>query len=320
MSIYFIKRAFNSAVVLLSVVTFVFFANRLIGDPALMILGPTASPEAIGQLRIRLGLEDPLLVQYFRFLGGILQGDFGSTFRFGFSRASSVGVVQEGIPVLPIVLERLPATIYLTTAAMVTALLLALPMGIYAAMHPRSFGDKLTNVVSLAGVSIVEFWLGMMLILFFAVQLGWLPTSGYGGPAHVVLPALALAMRPMGRISQLTRSAMLDELAKPYIRTARGKGLSPRRIALVHALKNASLPVVTMVGDETANILTGVIIIEVVFAWPGLGSLTLDALSRRDLPLVEATIFVLATVVVLVNLTVDILYRYLSPWAKAGQR
>tara|TARA_B100000780_G_scaffold62527_2_gene40598 strand:- start:520 stop:1476 length:957 start_codon:yes stop_codon:yes gene_type:complete len=310
---YILERLGSAAIVMLVVVSVVFFANRMIGDPALMILGPTASPEALEQVRENLGLNDPKIVQFGRFLKNLSQGDFGETYRFGFSRASSVGAEQEGIPVLPIVLERIPATIYLATTAILMALILAIPMGIIAAMRPRSFIDRLVNVLSLAGVSIVEFWLAMMLILTLSVGLGLLPTSGFGGAEFVLLPALTLAFRPMGRVAQLTRSSMLDELAKPYIQTARSKGFSETRIALVHAFQNASLPVVTMIGDETANVLTGVIIVEMIFAWPGLGSLTLDALSRRDLPLVEATIFILAGIVILVNLTVDILYHVLNP-------
>jgi peptide/nickel transport system permease protein len=310
---FILKRFGYAVIVALIVVSVVFFANRTIGDPAMMILGPTASPEALDRVRDNLGLNDTQLVQYGRFLANLIQGDFGDTYRFGFSRASSVGAEQEGIPVLPIVLERIPATIYLATTAMFIALVLAVPMGIIAAMHPRSFVDRFVNVLSLAGVSIVEFWLAMMLILSLSVWLGVLPTSGYGGAEFVLLPALTLAFRPMGRVAQLTRSSMLDELAKPYVRTARAKGFTETRIALVHALRNASLPILTMIGDETANVLTGVIIVEMIFAWPGLGALTLDALSRRDLPLVEATIFVLAGIVILVNLTVDILYQVLNP-------
>jgi len=314
---YILERFGYAVIVMLVVVTVVFFANRTIGDPALMILGPTASLEAVAQVRENLGLNDPQIVQYGRFLSNLMQGDFGETYRFGFSRASSVGAEQEGIPVFPIVLDRIPATIYLAASAISMALVFAIPMGIISAMRPRSFIDRLVNVLSLAGVSIVEFWLAMILILILSVWLGWLPTSGYGGATYVLLPALTLAFRPMGRVAQLTRSSMLDELAKPYVQTARAKGFTETRIALVHAFRNASLPIVTMIGDETANVLTGVIIVEMIFAWPGLGSLTLDALSRRDLPLVEATIFVLAGIVIIVNLTVDILYQVLNPRSSA---
>lgn len=315
-----VGRILGSLLVLLAVMTFVFFANRLIGDPALMLLGPNAPEAALEQLRGQLGLSDPLLEQYIRFIAGVAQGDMGSSFRFGLNRWSGIGGVSQeyaGVPVMPLVLERLPATFYLAATAMTIALVTALPLGILAAMYPRSSMDRIISVFSLAGVSLVEFWAGMMLIIFFALQLGLLPTSGYGGPEFVVLPAIALAIAPAGRIVQLTRSAMLDELAKPYIQTARGKGLSPLRIAGVHALKNAGLPIITVIGNEATAMLTGVIIIEVLFAWPGIGSLTIDALSRRDLPLVECTVFVLTLIVIGINLLVDLLYLSVNPQSRS---
>tara|TARA_B110000438_G_C15596472_1_gene556091 strand:- start:196 stop:771 length:576 start_codon:yes stop_codon:yes gene_type:complete len=186
----------------------------------------------------------------------------------------------------------------------------------FAAMRPRTLGDKIVNILTLAGVSIVEYWFAFMLIIIFAVILGWFPTSGYGTFAHVFLPAFALSLRAIGRITQLTRSALLDEFSKPYVRAARGRGIPMHKICFIHALRNASIPIVTTIGDETINILTGVIIIETVFAWPGIGALTVDALKLRDLPLIEATIFLLIVMVLLVNFTVDLMYYFLNPRAK----
>jgi peptide/nickel transport system permease protein len=169
------------------------------------------------------------------------------------------------------------------------------------------------NVISLGGVSIVEFWLALMLILVFAVELGWFRTSGYGGFQYVILPALALAYKPLGRISQVTRSAMLDGLREPYVKAARAKGLSERRVVFVHALKNAAIPIITISGDELISLIGGAIVIETVFGWPGIGLLTIQALERRDLPLIEATVFVTAMMVILTNLFVDMTYTYLNP-------
>jgi peptide/nickel transport system permease protein len=214
---------------------------------------------------------------------------------------------------LPLVLERLPATFLLAMTAMTFALVVAVFLGAAAAMRPRSLVDRAINVISLGGISVVDFWLGFMLILIFAVQFGWFPTSGFAGWQYLVLPALTLAVRPIGRISQLVRSAMLDELARPYIGALRARGLSERRIVFGHALKNASIPISTIVGDELIQVLQGAIVVEVVFAWPGVGSLLVQALSRRDLPLVEATVFVIALTVLLVNLIVDLTYTKLDP-------
>lgn len=310
---YLARRLLQSLLVLFVVLTFVFLAGRTIGDPAVLLLGPEASAEDIQRVRTQMGLEDPLLKQYTRFISGAVRGDFGVTFRYGFAVPDVADPAQTGTPTMPLVLERLPATFLLAASAMGFALLVALLLGALAAMRPSSLLDRIISVVSLGGISTVDFWLGFMLILLVSVQLGWLPTSGYGEAHHVILPALTLAVRPIGRIAQLVRSALLDELEKPYIEAARAKGLSEPRIVFGHALKNAAIPVATLIGDELANILTGTIVVEVVFAWPGIGSLLVQALSSRDLPLVEATIFTLAVMVITVNLVVDLIYTRLDP-------
>ena len=313
MTTFFIRRIWQALLVLFLVLTFVFVAGRMIGDPAILLLGPEARPEDILRVRQQMGLEAPLWDQFLRFMSGAATGDFGVTFRYGFAVPDVANPEARGTPVLPLVLERLPATYMLAAAAIVLAGSIALPLGCLEAMYPRSLLDRLINVTSLAGVSIVDFWLGFILILLFGVQLGWFPTSGFGGLSYLVLPALTLAVRPIGRVAQLVRSAMLDELAKPYVDALRSKGLSETRIVFGHALKNASIPIVTMIGDELLQILQGAIVIEVVFAWPGVGSLLVTALSSRDLPLVEATVFVLALTAITVNLLVDLVYTRLDP-------
>lgn len=307
------KRLISSLVLLLIVMSLVFFANRQIGDPARMVLGNGASEEAVLVLRQQMGLEDPMPVQYVRFIKGLATGDLGQTFRFGMSNSMGQGSDVAADKTLPIALERLPATLILAGATILFSVAVALPMGIYASVYPRSPPDKMISVLSLAGVSIVEYWFALILILVFAVQFAWLPTSGYGTLAHVILPALALSLRPIGRITQISRSALLDEMAKPYILAARSRGIPLKRIATIHALKNAAIPIITTIGDETINVVTGVIIIETVFGWPGIGALTVDALSIRDIPLVEATVFVLVLMVLAINLTVDIAYAFLNP-------
>ena len=317
---YYIRRAANSVLLLLLTVSFVFVAGRMIGDPALNMLGPGASDVALEKLRRAAGLNDPLWLQYIRYVGNLLTGDFGVSYRFGYSVLPSEDLDEIGQPVIDIVIERLPATFLLAAVAMGLAVPSGVLMGVVAAAYPRSVADRVVTVIALAGVSIVQFWLGLMLIVFFAVQLGWLPTGGYGGIHHVILPALTLAARPIGRIAQITRSAMLDEMSKPYVVTARAKGVRERQIVFVHALKNAAVPIITMIGDELSALLTGAILVEKIFAWPGIGLLIIDSLTRSDLPLIQASIAVVATLVVVVNLLVDFSYRLVNPRIKLGTR
>ncbi len=315
---YFARRLLGSIVLLVLVMSVVFIADRQIGDPARMVLGITATEDDVREMREHMGLADPMWVQYRRFITGMATGDMGETFRYGISKPFAHGAIPDSRKTLPIAADRLPATLLLSGVAIVFSVLVALPLGVYAAVRPRTLGDRSVNILSLAGVSIVEYWFALILILVFAVQLGWLPTSGYGTAAHVVLPAFALSLRPIGRITQIARSSMLDELAKPYITAARGRGIPITKIASVHALKNAAIPIVTTIGDETINVVTGVIIIETVFGWPGIGALTVQALAIRDVPLIEATIFLLVLMVLSINLIVDLLYTVLSPRVRLG--
>ncbi len=297
---YVLRRSVHSLIVMLVVVTLVFFVGRMVGDPATLMLPVDARPEQFDDLRERLGLNEPLLTQFFAFMGGALRGDFGNSF-------------WQQVPALELVLARLPATLLLAAATMAIALPSAILLGALAVLKPGSWADRLVNVASLSGVSVVDFWLGLMLILIFSVNLGWVPTSGYGGIEYIVLPALVLAASPLGRIAQITRTAMLDEMSKPYIRAARAKGMSRRQAIFRHGLKNAFVPIITMAGDETTSVLNGAVVVEAVFAWPGIGLLLIQAIQRRDLPLIEATVLVVAVLVIVVNMLVDFAYAYLNP-------
>lgn len=317
---YILRRILHSVVLLFVLVSFVFVVGRIVGDPALIMLGTNATDAALDQLRENLGLNEPLWRQYIVFVGDLLQGDFGVSFRYGFSMLPSNVLRSEGVEVLPVVLSRLPATFMLAGSALGFALVLAIVLGCLAALKPRSWIDNAVNVIALASVSMVQFWLGLILIIVVSVKLGLLPTGGYGSWQHLILPALTLAARPLGRISQVVRSAMLDELSKPYVAAARAKGLPENRVVFVHALKNASIPIITITGDELSALLTGAMLVETVFAWPGIGLLLIDSLERRDLPMVQAGIFVIASLVILVNLLVDIAYTIVNPRIRLSSR
>jgi peptide/nickel transport system permease protein len=294
------RRFAHSILVLAGLVVVVFFLTHLIGDPTRLMLRPEASEEQVRELRASLGFDDPLYVQFGRYLGDLARGDFGDS-------------IWQRVPALPLVIDRLPATFYLAGVTLGIAVPLAILLGVISAVRPRSLVDRVVTVVSLAGVSIADFWLGLMLILLFAVQLGWLPTSGYGGPRYVILPAMALMVRPVGRISQVVRSTVIDELSKAYVTTARAKGLNERIVVLYHSLKNAAIPIVTLTGDEAAALLNGAVVIETLFGWPGVGILLIQAIEHRDRPLIEASVVTIAVVIVLVNLLVDLVYTLLDP-------
>ncbi len=278
----------------------VFFATHALGDPVRLMVSPEATDAQVEVIREQLGLDDPLPVQFGRYLSGLMRGDFGES-------------IWQKVPAMPIVLDRLPATLYLAGVTLAVAVPLAVVLGIVSAIRPRSLADRIVSVVSLIGVSIADFWLGLMLILIFAVQLGWLPTSGFGGFNYVLLPAAALVVRPIGRISQVVRSAMFDQMNQGYVTTARAKGLKERVVISTHTLKNAAIPIITMTGDEAASLLNGAVVIETLFGWPGVGILLIQAIQNRDLPLVEATAITIAVMIVLLNLAVDLTYSLLDP-------
>ena len=302
---YLIKRLGHSVLVVVGLLLFVFLLGHGIGDPAKMMLAPEASHEQYLATRAQYGFDQPLYVQFFRTASGWVRGDFGNS-------------LWQRVPSLPVALSRVPATLHLAFATALIAIPTAIIIGTISAIKPRSWLDRALTVISLGGVSTAEFWLGLMLILLFAVQLGWFPTSGYGGIENTILPALTLAFRPIGRIAQVARGAMLDEMSKPYVVTARSKGLAERVCTFGHAFRNAAIPIVTMCGDETASLLNGAVVIETVFGWAGIGGLLIQAIGRRDLPLIEATVFVIAIMIITLNLLVDMLYTRVDPRIRFG--
>jgi ABC-type dipeptide/oligopeptide/nickel transport system permease component len=298
--IYLGRRLAQSLLVLLGVSFVVFFILYLTGDPALVLLPPDATADDVRQFRQAMGFNDPFLVQYGRFLGGALRGDFGQS-------------IRHGEPAFSLVVERMPATFELAAAALLIALVIAIPAGIVSAVRRNTIVDYVATVVALLGQSMPTFWLGIMLILFFSVQFNVLPSSGRGGLSHLVLPAITLGLFTTARITRLTRSGMLEVLNQDYIRTARAKGVGGSPIVWKHAFKNAAVPIVTIVGIELGTLLGGSVITETIFAWPGVGRLSVQAIYNRDYPVVQAAVFLLATTFVLVNLVVDVLYTYLDP-------
>jgi ABC-type dipeptide/oligopeptide/nickel transport system permease component len=300
MRTFLVRRLLQSLVVLLGVSFVVFFILFLTGDPAAVLLPPEASAEDIRLFRERMGFDDPFFVQYGRFLAGALRGSFGES-------------IRHGEPAFDLVVERMPATFELAGAALLIALCLAIPAGIVSAVRRNSVLDYVATVVALLGQSMPTFWLGIMLILLFSVQLQWLPSSGRGELRHLVLPAITLGLFTTARITRLTRSGMLEVLNQDYIRTARAKGVANPPVVWKHALKNAAIPIVTIVGIELGTLLGGSVITETIFAWPGVGRLSVQAIYNREYPVVQAAVFLLATTFVVVNLFVDVLYTYLDP-------
>jgi peptide/nickel transport system permease protein len=300
MKSYLLRRAWQSILVLLGVSVVVFLILHLTGDPALLLLPPDATAEDVARFRQTMGFNDPVAVQYLRFLKGALRGSFGESLR-------------HGEPAMDLVLERLPATFELAGAGLAIALCLAIPAGIVSAVRRNTSVDYVSTVVALLGQAMPTFWLGIMLILVFSVHLSWLPSSGRGGLDHLVLPAITLGLFTTARITRLTRSGMLEVLGQDYIRTARAKGVSEPPVVWKHALKNASIPIVTIVGIELGTLLGGSVITETIFAWPGVGRLSVQAIFNRDYPVVQAAVFLLASTFVIVNFLVDVVYTYLDP-------
>ena len=300
MRAYIVGRLATAILVILGVSIVSFFLTFLTGDPAEIMLPPGATAAQIAQFRAEWGFDDPLPVQYWRFLKRAVHGDFGISLRHGQSS-------------LPLIAARLPATLQLTLTAMVLAIVLALPLGVLAATHRGRPIDLLAMGVALLGQSVPNFWLAIMMILLFAVSWGLLPTSGRGGIAHVVMPAVAIAINLMALLTRLVRSTMIELLSEDYIRTARAKGLRELFVTTGHALPNALIPLVTVIGLQFGYILGGAVVIETVFTWPGVGLFTIQAILNRDYPVVQASVFILATAVVLINLIVDLLYVWLDP-------
>jgi ABC-type dipeptide/oligopeptide/nickel transport system permease component len=297
---YGLRKIFHTLFVALGVVTLVFAALRLSGDPAATMLPGDASVDELKDLRHALGLDRPLWAQYLGFLGGAVTGDFGTSFRH-----------QQ--PALPLVLERLPATLELAGAALLLAVAVALPLGVLAAIYRGRALDVLAMAFAVVGQATPYFWMGIMLILIVSVELGWLPTSGRGGLERLILPAVTLGTHLAASLARLTRTSMLEVLGQQFVMTARAKGLSEWSVILAHTLKNAAVPVVTLIGLQFGTLLGGAVVTETIFAWPGVGRLAVQSIFVRDYPVVQAAVFVLALTFVVINLVVDLLYGVLDP-------
>jgi len=297
---YVLRRLLQSVLVLLGVSVIVFGLLHLTGDPTRLLLPLEAREEDVRQLRALLGLDDPLWVQYLRFLWRAVRGDFGVSFK-------------HQVPALTLIRQTLPATLELTAAGLGLALVVAVPAGIVAALRRNSLLDAVCSVGVLLGQAMPVYWLGLLLILVFAVKLGWFPAAGRDGLLSLVLPAVALGAFSMARIARMARSGMLEVLAQDYVRTARAADVSAFVVTYKYALKNAAVPLVTIVGLEFGVLLGGAVITETIFAWPGVGRLAVDAIFSRDYPLVQAIVAMLATLFVVINLVMDMLYTYLDP-------
>jgi peptide/nickel transport system permease protein len=298
---YLIRRLLLTIPVLLGVATLVFSLIHFIpGDPAQAMLGEGAAPEDVAQLRERLGLDRPLLVQYGSFLKGLTRGDLGVSLR-------------NDQPVLQQILERMPATAELAFASMAVAVLIALPLGIIAAVWRGTAVDYGAMTLSLVGISVPNFWLGPLLAIVFAVELGWLPVGGRGTLAHLVLPAATLGAALAALLARMTRASLLEELREPYVLAARAKGVSRTRAVLHHALRNSLIPIVTILGLQFGVVLTGAVITETIFAWPGIGRLLIQSISFRDYPTVQGCVLLIAVTYVAVNLITDLTYGFLDP-------
>jgi peptide/nickel transport system permease protein len=290
-------------IVIFWVVTVVFFVLQLTGDPVRIMMGENSSEEDIQNVRHQLGLDRPLYEQYVSFLVKAVQGDFG------------VSIRQQGQPAMGIVLNRYPATLRLAAVSLAFSVTLATVFGVISAVKRYSIIDNVVMFLALFGQSVPNFWLGIMLILIMAVQLGWLPSQGFGDgdPKYLILPMLTLAAPGLARLTRLVRSGMLDIMGQDYIRTARAKGLHDSRVIFGHALKNAAIPLVTVIGLDMGNLLGGAVVTEQIFSWPGVGLEVIIAINGRDFPVVQAAVFVVATSFVLINLIVDLLYSWLDP-------
>jgi ABC-type dipeptide/oligopeptide/nickel transport system permease component len=289
-----------TGIMLVLVALTVFLLGHLTGDPVRLMVPDEATEPEMAALRRELGFDRPLSVQFVDFLAHAAQGDLGRSLRYR-------------QPALALVLERMPATVELGTAAMMIALLAAVPAALVCAPRPGSVLDALASTAAAVGQALPPFWIGIMLILLFAVHLQWLPAAGRGDVGSLVLPAITLGLWPMARMARMLRSSLLDVLQQDFVRSARAKGLSERAVLLRHVLRNASIPTVTMAALTYGSILGGTVITESVFAWPGVGRLALEAVYNRDFPLLQATVLVVAWIFVVINLALDLLYVWLDP-------
>ncbi len=301
MARFLLRRLLLTIPVLIGVATLVFSLIHLVpGDPVQAMLGESASPQDVAQLRTKLGLDRPLLQQYGSFARGVVRGDLGTSLR-------------TNQPVTDIILERMPATLELAVSAMVVAILFSIPLGIIAAVGKGTYVDHAATTVSLIGISMPTFWLGPLLAIVFSVWLGWFPVSGRGTLANLVLPAVTLGAPLAAILARMTRASVLEELRELYVLAARARGVSDTRAVLAHAFRNSLIPIVTVIGLQFGAVLTGAVITETIFAWPGVGRLLVQSISARDYPAVQGCILLIAVTYVSMNLLIDMLYGFLDP-------
>ncbi|MBM4332327.1 MAG: ABC transporter permease [Deltaproteobacteria bacterium] len=300
MGLYIFRRIYQALIVFFVVTAIVFSILHISGDPLALLMPPDAPPSEMEAMRRSLGLDKPLIVQYGLFLINAVQGNLGVSY-------------HHGQPALKLVLERLPASLELVVTTMVISLVLAVPLGVWAASRRGKFVDRASLLGSLIGISAPPFWIGIAFILIFSVELQWLPSSGRGTLAHLVLPATSLALYRLALLIRLIRAGMLDVMTMDFIRTARSKGVSEQKVIYKHALKNTLIPFVTIAGMQMGSLLAGAIVTEKVFAWPGMGRLFLEAIGVMDFPVIIAWALVTATIFLTLNLAVDIIYVWLDP-------
>lgn len=313
---FLIKRIVDLIPTLFVVATLVFIINRIIpGDPAAVMLGPQATAADIAEMRTELGLDKPMIQQYIGYIGNLLQGDLGTSIYYKES-------------VFTLIMDRFPNTILLSVCALLIAFIIGIPAGIISATKQHSILDYLVMSVSLVGVSMPIFWLGLMLVLLFSVNLGWLPATGMGSMEngfkdvflHLILPSITLSTIPMATFARITRSSMLEVISHDYIKTARAKGLKEFFVICKHALKNALTPILTVTGMQISLMLGGAVLTETIYSWPGMGRLIIDAIDKRDFMVVQGAVLFCALLFVLVNLVVDILYKVVNPRIKLSSK
>ncbi len=297
---FIVKRLGYSLLSLLLLTLIIFLLVRLTGDPSVLLVEPGASKEDLVAIRAQLGLDRPLWVQYGQFMSSLLRGDFGHSFYYR-------------TPVFELYLSRLPYSLALALAAMAFSLLVGIPSGILAAVYVNRWWDSAGKIFALLGLSLPSFWVGLVMILFFSVYLGWLPSSGSGTALHIVMPAFALGWYFAAAHMRLTRSSMLEVLGSEYVKLARLKGLPEKFVIAKHAFKNALIPVLTLAGINLVIMVNVAVVVETVFAWPGVGRLLFEGISFRDFPVVQATVLIGGTMIVIVNFFVDILYAVIDP-------
>ena len=302
---HFATRLLRAIVTIFLVLSFAFVILRLSGDPAILIMSPDAPPEALEAFRRGWGLDAPLWRQYLGFFANLLQGHFGQSMR-------------DGSPAMGLVLERVPATLALTVPAFLIKIAIGVPAGVLAALHRDSALDRLVMGLSVAGYTVPSFVLGLVLVLVFAVGLGWLPSGGDASWEHAILPVITLALGGAAVLARYTRSAMLEVMGQPYIRTATAKGLVRRAVVRGHALPNAAIPTVTVVGFMVGSLIAGAVVVESVFSWPGAGRLLVTAVANRDLAVVQCLLLLVAFTMITSNLLVDALYGWIDPRLRTG--